>query len=110
MAAMLLKRGVTGTPIVKVFMYTHGIYNTLREYCSTWGVVEHHKCNFTPLSHCKGVCLHLGILKPTIRCFYWKLGYKYILLTSIRVTWKQPCGKYKVLQKLLCTANVLCCW
>ena len=44
----LLKRGVTGTPIVKVFMYTHGIYNTLGEYCSTWGVVEHHKCHFTP--------------------------------------------------------------
>ena len=44
----LLKRGVTGTPIVKVFMYTHGIYNTLREYCNTWGVVEHHKCHFTP--------------------------------------------------------------
>ena len=44
----LLKRGVTGAPIVKVFMYTHGIYNTLGEYCSTWGVVEHHKCHFTP--------------------------------------------------------------
>ena len=44
----LLKRGVTGTPIVKVFMYTHGIYNTLGEYCSTWGVIEHHKCHFTP--------------------------------------------------------------
>ena len=47
-ACALLKRGVTGTPIVKVFMYTHGIYNTLGEYCSTWGVVEHHKCHFTP--------------------------------------------------------------